>query len=118
MTTRAMTWMERSKASSSSFGRRGWVDARGGERVDARATRRAREREGSTARFVDLETGVRARYVRKGGNERVVIVLHDVGECARCTRGCSALSESGYETTRRIVEDTVERRRRGRDGTG
>ena len=31
MTTRAMTWMERSKASSSSFGRRGWVDARGDE---------------------------------------------------------------------------------------
>ena len=76
MTSRAMTWMERSKASSSSFGRRGWVDARAAARGLTRAaTRRAREREGSNARFVDLETGVRARYVRKGGNERVVIVL-------------------------------------------
>mgnify|MGYP001956493776 FL=1 len=100
MTTRAMTWMERSKASSSSFGRRGWVDARAAARGLTRAaTRRAREREGSTARFVDLETGVRARYVRKGGNERVVIVLHDVGECAEMHEGLTrALSESGYET--------------------
>ena len=99
MTTRAMTWMERSKASSS-FGRRGWVDARAAARGLTRAaTRRAREREGSTARFVDLETGVRARYVRKGGNERVVIVLHDVGECAEMHEGLTrALSESGYET--------------------
>lgn len=100
MTSRAMTWMERSKASSSSFGRRGWVDARAAARGLTRAaTRRAREREGSTARFVDLETGVRARYVRKGGNERVVIVLHDVGECAEMHEGLTrALSESGYET--------------------
>ena len=100
MTSRAMTWMERSKASSSSFGRRGWVDARAAARGLARAaTRRAREREGSTARFVDLETGVRARYVRKGGSERVVIVLHDVGECAEMHEGLTrALSESGYET--------------------
>ena len=64
----------------------------GGRRAAARgltraATRRAREREGSTARFVDLETGVRARYVRKGGSERVVIVLHDVGECAEMHEG-------------------------------
>lgn len=98
MTTRATVWMERSKASSSSIGRRGWVDARAAARGLTRAaTRREREREGSNARFVDLETGVRARYVRKGGNERVVIVLHD--ECAEAHEGLTrALSESGYET--------------------
>ena len=48
MTSRAMTWLERSKASSSSFGRRGWVDARGDEtgareRGLERAVRRSRD---------------------------------------------------------------------------
>ena len=47
----------------------------------------------------------------------MVIVLHDVGECAEMHEGLTPAGRR-IRACAPVVEDTVERRRRGRDGTG
>ena len=60
----------------------------------------AHERElgsGAKARFADVGTGMRMRYREYGGDDRVVLVLHDVGECGDVYCGIAkSLSERGY----------------------
>lgn len=70
------------------------VKALEGAEIKARAIDK-----GEKTRWVDLETGTRCRYRAYGGSDRVVIVLHDVGECGDVYYGLSQkLSERGYRT--------------------
>jgi len=97
---RAMAWMRERMTTGVGRAVREMVDARAAARAIARAReRRAREEDGAKARFVDLETGVRARYVVRNvnGGKRTVVVLHDVGECAEAHEGLArALAARGY----------------------
>lgn len=99
-TERAIEWMRERSTTGVGRAAREMVDARAAARALARAAaRRARDSEGAKARFVNLETGVRARYVVRNasGGKRTVVVLHDVGECAEAHEGLTrALGERGY----------------------
>ena len=48
-------------------------------------------------RFVELSTGIRAHYLSWGDNDRVVILLHDVGEASgQLSYLGSRLGQKGY----------------------
>lgn len=55
------------------------------------------QRKGAKTRFADVGTGTRCRYRACGTDDRVVIVLHDVGECGDVYYGLiEALGDRGY----------------------
>lgn len=48
-------------------------------------------------RFTDVSTGLRMRYMHYGGDERVVLLLHDVGDAGGCLSGLALnVASRGY----------------------
>ena len=79
-------------------GRGADVAPRALERAMSRAVAHVEElRAASKARYVDVATGMRLQYRVFGSDKRVVLILHDVGECAGVYYGLArALADRGY----------------------